>query len=165
MTDPPQQSSRSVRSLLNPSCPLKFFAFTPVWCVVPVLLLALGGPAPHHLGSSHLHNLTQHVYRGCSTCRGSSNDSGQALSLWWGGTGYPVPPHRGTICRSRYQIAKAQVCQCSSHSAKAPPFGTFWTQSMPAASQINRLTTSKWFCWASLARANGSPTLSCFVSH
>jgi hypothetical protein len=41
----------------------------------------------------------------------------------------------------------------------------FWTQSMPATSHISRLTISKLFCWGNLARANGSPTLSCFVSH
>jgi hypothetical protein len=30
-----------------------------------------------------------------------------------------------------------------------------WTQMIPAMNQISRLTISKWFCWGSLARANG----------
>jgi hypothetical protein len=77
-------------------------------------------------------------------------------------TDYLVPPCRGSVRRSGYKIAKAQVCQCACHSAKTSPSGhSGHSQCLQWVSQpfddlkvvlLGQFGTSKWQSYFELLR-------------
>ncbi len=93
----------------------------------------------------------------------SSNCSGRALSLRWGGTSHLGPPHQGLVCSSRDQITKLKYANALASLPKQVLRDILNTLDIckDSAEPFNYLKNTS---LASLERANGSPILNYFAS-